>query len=270
MICYPNAKINLGLNVVSRRSDGYHNIESVFYPVNWVDILEVIEDNNTSKGIELFTSGIEIPGNPKDNLLTIAYDIIAKEYNIGAIKAHLHKQIPIGAGLGGGSADCAFFVNALNKLFSLNISIEKRKKIVAQLGADCPFFIDNKPAYVTGIGDEMVNINFSLKGKYIYLVNPGIHVSTKDAYAGLFPEKSNQDLRKLIQTDIYVWNGIIKNDFEKSIFKLYPEIKKLKQEMYDVGAIYASMSGSGSTVFGIFESDPELEFAQKDFFKCYI
>lgn len=260
MILYPNAKINLGLHVVEKRPDGFHNIETVFYPVGWKDILEVLPDETRDKGVTLSMSGIAIPGDPQDNLLVKAYDLISKEYPMPAVKAHLHKQIPTGAGLGGGSSDAAFFIRALNEIFDLNLAWGELHHYAKQLGADCSFFIANKPMLAEGKGDELESVLISLDGYFIVIVHPGIHVSTPEAYRGISPKKPVAPLEDLIQTaGISEWKSVLKNDFEETVFAKYPAIAALKNTMYEHGAVYAAMSGSGSAVFGIFKSEMDLK-----------
>lgn len=262
MILYPNAKINLGLHVVEKRPDGFHNIETVFYPVGWQDILEVLPDETKTSGVTLSISGIEIPGDPQENLCVKAYELISKEYPMPAVKAHLHKQIPTGAGLGGGSSDAAFFIRALNEIFELNLAWGEMHHYAKQLGADCSFFIANKPMLAEGKGDQLESVLLSLTGFHILIVHPGIHVSTPEAYRGVTPRKPEIPLEELIQSaPIEDWKTILKNDFEISVFAKYPQLAELKNKMYAKGAVYAAMSGSGSAVFGIFRN--EIDFADE-------
>lgn len=266
MLLYPNAKINLGLNVVERRPDGYHNIETVFYPIGLSDMLEV-EPSETCSDYSFSSSGIAIDGDPEDNLIVKAYHLLRSGYQFPAIDITLIKQIPFGAGLGGGSSDAAFMLKALNELFELKITPSRLEKLAAKLGADCPVFIKNKAVFATGIGNVFMPIKLSLKGKFLVLVKPDIHVSTPEAYSLVVPEKPGVSLVDLIQRPITEWKDTIKNDFEKSVFAKYPEIETIKNGLYDMGAIYASMSGSGSSVYGIFESIP----AKNDLFEgCFI
>ena len=258
MICYPNAKINLGLNVVRKRQDGFHAIESVFYPIPWYDILEIVPQKAGNGKVEFSSSGIEIPSDGTPNLCEQVYALLHDECGLPSIKMHLHKIIPIGAGLGGGSADAAFAATMLNQLFELNLLDEKLEQIVAQVGSDCPFFIQNKPAYVSGRGEELTTFDIHLSGYWIMLINPNIHIGTKEAYGGIIPSKPSASLINLLQEDVADWKETVQNDFEKSVFMQYPIIAKLKEEIYAQGAIYASMTGSGSTVFGLFEEEPKL------------
>ncbi len=261
MILYPNAKINLGLHVVEKRADGYHNIETVFYPVGWNDILEVLPDESKNTGVDFSSGGIPIPGAVEENLCVRAYNLISKDYPMPAVKIHLHKMIPIGAGLGGGSSDAAFFIRALNELFELNLAWGELHHYAKQLGADCSFFITNKPVFAEGKGDQFESINISLKGYFILIAYPNFHVGTGEAYAGVTPQKRAASLEEIISTPVDQWKDVLKNDFEKSVFIKFPEIAELKKKMYDLGAIYSSMSGSGSAVYGLFSN--EIDFSGK-------
>ena len=248
MIVYPNAKINLGLNVLRKREDGYHDISSIFYPVKeYVDILEIIK----SERFQFTKSGIEIPDG--ENICEKAWKLLDTDFGIGNVKIHLHKQIPIGAGLGGGSADASFTLKYLNELFDLNLDSKDLEKYALRLGADCPFFIDNTPKLVEGIGEKMTSIDLDLSNYQIRLVNPDIHISTKEAYSGIVPKTPELSVEKIIELPIIEWKGKLKNDFEESIFEKHLQLEGIKDELYKQGSIYSSMSGSGSIVFGIFE-----------------
>lgn len=264
VISYPNAKINLGLNVVRKRADGFHDIESVFYPVPWYDILEIVPERE-GKGKVTFTfSGISIPSDGKPNLCERVYALMHDEFGLFSVKMHLHKVVPIGAGLGGGSADAAFAAVMLNDMFELGLLEERLEAIVSQVGSDCPFFIKNKPAYVTGRGEVLQSFDLDLSGYWIVLVNPNIHIGTKEAYAGITPSEPKLSLKELLSKDVSEWKNGVKNDFEASIFPNHPEIEKVKSQLYEFGADYASMTGSGSTVFGLFENEPtHLSFAKE-------
>lgn len=265
MLTHPNAKINIGLNIIEKRPDGYHNLETVFYPIGLCDVLEV-EASKTCTDYSFSCAGIELGNNPEDNLIIKAYRCLQSEYDIPPIDISLIKQIPFGAGLGGGSADAAFMLKSLNELFDLNISTRKLEKFAAEIGADCPVFIKNKPVYATGIGNEFQSIKFSLKGYFLVLVKPEIHISTPEAYAMIKPEKPEISLIDAIKNPISEWITLIKNDFEKSVFVKYPQIETIKNKLYDMGAVYASMSGSGSAVYGIFKEEPDLV----DFNNCFV
>ena len=259
MITYPNAKINLGLNIVEKRPDGYHNLETVFYPINLQDALEVTKLENEDEEYKLKVSGVTIEGEPDNNLVVKAYRLLKKDFpNMAPINIHMFKHIPTGAGLGGGSADAAFMIKLLNNKFKLDLSTEKMEEYAAILGADCAFFIQNKPVFASGIGNIFESINLSLKGYYIVLVKPDIFVSTKDAFANIVPMHPNHSLKEIIRMPIETWRATMKNDFETSVFQKYPEIAAIKDKLYDMGAIYASMSGSGSAVYGIFREQVEF------------
>ncbi len=252
MVVFPNAKINIGLNVVEKREDGFHNIESIFYPVtNLFDVLEIVA--NSENQLEFTSSGIEIPGDSKSNLCLKAYYLLKKDFEIPFVKIHLHKVIPIGAGLGGGSSDAAFMLKALNELFSLDINNEQLINYARKLGSDCAFFIENKPVYAFNKGDEFEQIELDLSDSFIKIECPDIHISTAEAYHHIVPKRSEQNLKELIKTPIRNWNSVITNDFEKSIFPHYKTIEELRNQFYTKGALYASMTGSGSAVYGIFE-----------------
>jgi 4-diphosphocytidyl-2-C-methyl-D-erythritol kinase len=262
MIVYPNAKINLGLNVIEKRSDGFHNIETVFYPISWKDILEILPDETKESGITLFSSGIVIPGAVEDNLCVRAYNLISKDYPMPGVKIHLHKLIPMGAGLGGGSSDAAFFIKGINDLFDLNLAWGEMHHYAKQLGADCSFFITNKPAFAEGKGDQLESCAVSLKGYSVVVVHLGVHCITSDAYRNVQPAKPAISLEELISvTPIDKWKDVITNDFEKNVFEKFPAIEDVKLKMYNLGAIYSGMSGSGSAVYGIFEGGSSFKDA---------
>jgi len=259
MIIFPNAKINVGLNIISRRADGYHNLETIFYPVNINDVLEVI----TSDEFSFQSSGLEIPGKVEDNLCVKGYNLLKKDFNLPPVKIHLHKHIPIGAGLGGGSADAAFFIRLLNQHFNIGLTDDQMMAYARQLGADCAFFIQNKPVFAFDKGDEFEPIRLDLSAYKIVVVMPPVHVSTAEAYGGVKPAPVKQSLMELIQYPVKEWKNYIKNDFETNIFKNHPEIRGIKAALYEAGVIYASMSGSGASVFGIFDKTPELTELEK-------
>lgn len=266
MLLYPNAKINIGLNVVEKRPDGYHNIETIFYPIGLNDVLEV-NPSETCTDYSFSASGISIDGDPEENLIVKAYRLLRTKYQFPPIDISLIKQIPFGAGLGGGSSDAAFMLKAINELFMLKIPLKRLEMLASKLGADCPVFIRNKPVFATGIGNVFNSIELSLKGYFLLLVKPDIHVSTPEAYSLVVPEKPELSLQDLIKAPVAEWKNTIKNDFEKSVFKVHPAIEKIKLQLYDMGAIYASMSGSGSSVYGIFEEVP----AKNDLFNhCFV
>lgn len=255
MIAFPNAKINLGLHITEKRPDHYHSIDSIFYPIPWVDILEI----QKAAMFSFDSSGIDIPGNPDQNLCILAYELLKQDFEISPVRMHLHKAVPIGAGLGGGSADGAFALKMLNQLFELALSTEQLEAYALQLGSDCPFFIQNEPKAVSGRGEIFKAIEVELTGKYIALINPQIHISTKEAYQGIIPKQPTQYCEEIMTHPIQEWKIQLSNDFEASLFPNYPQIKALKDRLYQAGASYASMTGSGSTVYGIFEEEPQFE-----------
>lgn len=256
MIVYPNAKINLGLNIVGKRPDGYHNIETVFYPIGLCDVLEV-QTSDTCTDYSFSSSGIVVDGDPEDNLIVKAYRLLRSQYEFPPVDISFIKQIPFGAGLGGGSSDAAFMLRVLNELYSLKLTPRRLELLAAKLGADCPVFIKNKPVYATGIGNEFTPVKLSLKGYYLVLVKPDIHVSTPEAYSLVKPSVPETSLFDAIHAPVEEWRNSVKNDFEVSVFTRYPQIADIKQKLYDTGAIYASMSGSGSSVYGIFKDEPK-------------
>jgi 4-diphosphocytidyl-2-C-methyl-D-erythritol kinase len=268
MITFPNAKINIGLNIVEKRSDGFHAIQSVFYPIGLCDALEVVENTEADAPAIVFTSsGIEIPGDVQDNLCWYAYHLIANDYPLPKIKIHLHKHIPIGAGLGGGSADAAFFIRLLNEKFDLGISWGEMHHYARQLGSDCSFFISNKPAFAEGKGDQYESIQLNLSDYYVVLIYPNIHINTAKAYSGVVPKQAARSLENdILNVPIADWKLYIHNDFEDSIFPNYPQIKNIKEQLYALGAVYAAMSGSGSSVYGIFKTPTNLKSKFSDAF----
>lgn len=268
MLLLPNCKINIGLNIVSKRSDGYHNLETVFFPIPLRDNLEFKEIENEDVPYRLVSGGVPIEGKPEDNLIVKVYLDMKAEFNLPALELSLYKNIPMGAGLGGGSSDAAAMMKGLNEAYNLQLSAEDMEKRLAKFGADCPFFVRNKPAYATGIGDELTNCNVSLKDKFIVLVKPDVFVSTKEAYAHVTPKLPAIPLTEAIKLPIETWKEQIVNDFEQSVFPFHPELPAIKQTLYDMGAVYASMSGSGSTMYGIFNR-PTPE-ANEVFDKCFV
>ena len=253
MVGFPNAKINIGLNVTEKRPDGFHNLETVFFPVGWSDALEFV----VADEVQFSSSGISISCNPESNLVMKAYRLLQNDFNLPALKVHLHKEIPFGAGLGGGSSDGAFMLLMLNKRFKLNLSIEQLEYFAAQLGSDCPFFIGNKPVFASGRGEIMEPIQLALNGMFILLVKPPIEVATGKAFQFVVPKKPDTSLKTLVKLPVQEWKDKVVNQFEASVFQQYPEISKVKQRLYDHGAAYASMSGSGSCVYGLFHELPE-------------
>lgn len=252
MIVFPNCKINLGLNIISKRDDGYHNLETVFYPLPFYDVLEIIESSNSSN--ELFLSGIEIDGETKNNLCLKAYNLLNKDFPLlPFVKIYLHKNIPPGAGLGGGSADGAFMLTVINEKFNLQLSEEKLLQYALQLGSDCAFFIINKPCFAQQRGDVLEKIALDLSGYKLVLVNPEIHVNTGWAFSQVKPSTPKKSIKEIIVKPVNTWKDALKNDFELTVFAVHPSIKKIEDELYRKHALYAAMSGSGSSVFGIFD-----------------
>jgi 4-diphosphocytidyl-2-C-methyl-D-erythritol kinase len=266
MIIFPNAKVNFGLNIISKRADGFHNIESVFVPVEIKDALEFIP----SESLEFKTSGLTIPGNSNDNLILKAYKLIKSKHEIPFLKIHLHKVIPMGAGLGGGSADAAFFLNGLNDYFKLNIPENELLQLASQLGSDCAFFIKNNISLATEKGEILNPISLDLSSCKICIIHPVIHVNTAWAYSRIMPKSPQKSVSEILKQPIETWKNELINDFEKPVFENHPEIELLKNELYKNGAIYASMSGSGSAVFGIFKNEIPNFTLNKNFavFNC--
>lgn len=264
MILFPNAKINIGLNIVSRREDGYHNIETVMYPIGWSDVLEIVPARGNDA--TLTVTGREVNCPPEKNLVMKAFRLFQENTCIGNVDIYLHKIIPDGAGLGGGSADAAFTLIGLNKMFECNLNNEQLAAMAAKIGADCPFFIYNSPMLATGIGTEFAPVSVNLKGYSIAVVKPQPSVPTAQAYAGVTPAMPQHDLASSLTLTIDRWDGIIKNDFEKSVFPAYPLIAQIKQQLADMGAVYTAMSGSGTAVFGIFNSCDNLAESIKSAF----
>ena len=251
MISFPNAKINIGLNITEKRPDGYHNLETIFYPIELCDALEFVESEEN----KFAYSGFNIDGETDNNLIIKAYRLLKKEFNLPKINIHLHKAIPMGAGLGGGSADAAFMLKMLNEEFKLGLSPEELQQKASLLGADCAFFVENKPTLAKGIGNIFEPTEVNLEGYHIVLVKPDVHVSTAEAYGGCKPQRWTTPLETAIKRPIAEWKNCIFNDFEKTVFVAHPELAEIKKMLYDKGAIYAAMSGSGSTIYGIFDKE---------------
>ena len=258
MITFPNAKINLGLSITEKRPDGYHNLETVFYPLPIEDVLEVTEKSSNDQPFSLTISGIELDGDLENNLVVKAYRLLEADFQLPPIDIHLHKNIPSGAGLGGGSADAAFMLRLLNEQFKLNLSNTQLENYASRLGADCAFFIQNKPIYAEGIGNLFSPISLSLTGYQYVIVKPNIFVSTRSAFSQITPRKPIRRVKEIIQLPIEEWKEYLHNDFEDSVFPQFPAIHQIKQQLYESQAIYASMSGSGSSVFGIFSQGADI------------
>ena len=269
MVVYPNAKINLGLYVLNVRPDGLHNLETVFFPVPLRDTLEIQPLRMSNNPWELILAGRHVEGEAKDNLIVRVFTELQEEFHLPPTSLYLDKKIPTGAGLGGGSSDAAFMMAMLNEAFDLNLSKDEMKRRLSKIGADCAFFVDNKPAFATGIGDELSPLTVSLKDKLFVLIKPSCSVSTRDAYADV-PCRSEApvDVREVLRKPVAEWRSAVTNDFERSVFPKYPQIEAVKDTLYDMHALYASMSGSGSAVFGIFDHQPycDLDVVFKDCF----
>ena len=254
MIFFPHAKINIGLNIVEKRSDGYHELETVMLPIGIYDILEV----TPSTEMVFKSSGLAIDVKAESNLCIKAYNAIRDKYDIPNVRIHLRKQIPMGGGLGGGSSDATFVIRALNQLFNLEMSILEMQKIAATIGSDCAFFVEDMPQLATGRGEILEQVNVNFWTYYLKVINPGIHISTKEAFTGVHKSGDKGKLIQSIQLPVEEWRDRIKNDFEVHIFDLYPELEEIKQQLYKEGAVYASMSGSGSTMYAVFKNKPQL------------
>ena len=256
MICFPGAKINIGLNILSKRDDGFHNIETIFYPIPYSDILEIIPSEKDIPVIE--TSGLELNIDNNDNICLKAFRLLQTKYKFPCAEIYLHKIIPSGAGLGGGSSDAANTLKLLNNLFKLEISDEELKIYAARLGSDCAFFIENKPSFAYGRGELLEPVELDLGVYYIYLIKPQVFVSTADAYKSVHCSKPIKSLKELILEPIDTWHELIFNDFERNIFHQFPLLSQIKNDFYQAGAVYAAMSGSGSSVYGLFNQKPEV------------
>lgn len=256
MVNFPNCKINLGLHILSRRPDGFHNIETCFFPLPHYDILECIQDAETDS---IHVTGFQA-GDSHNNICLKALSLLRKDFpEIPAVQIHLHKNISVGAGLGGGSSDGAFMLQMLNRKFSLGIPVVKLLDYSLELGSDCPFFILNKPSLATGRGNVLEEINLDLKGYRVVIVDPGIHISTAEAFSEIAPIPDRDSLRDILQTPVQGWKDSLKNDFEPPMFKKHPALAGIKNELYNSGSEYAAMSGSGSTIFGLFKNmQPQL------------
>src|ERR1035437_8089989 len=267
MISFPNAKINIGLNVLSKRKDGFHNMETVMFPVVYNDVLEILEDKSASgsKGKKpekpdkqvpytFQHSGGKIPGKQDENICIRAYNLLEADYKLPPVSIYLHKMIAIGAGLGGGSSDGAYTLKLLNDYFKIGLKTSELESYAKKLGSDCPFFIQNKPVYANGRGDKFESINLDLSEYNIVLITPPIHIATAEAYAKVVPSEPGYSLKDLIKQPILNWKKKMHNDFETTILRKYPDISNIKKDLYKKGAVYASMSGSGSTVYGIFNN----------------
>lgn len=253
MITFPNAKINLGLNIVSRRPDGYHNLETVFYPVTLTDVLEMVPSSDGETHLQCYGRPVDCP--PEKNLVMKAFRLMERHYAVPAVDIHLYKHIPDGAGLGGGSSDAAHTLLMLNEMNNLQLPQERLAELAATLGADCPFFIYNRPMFACGIGDEFQPADLSLSGRALLIVKPSVSVATAEAYSHVTPAQPLTSVAEITTWPVEMWDGQLVNDFEPSVFALHPELWNIKLKLLEAGADYAAMSGSGSALFGIFKTD---------------
>jgi 4-diphosphocytidyl-2-C-methyl-D-erythritol kinase len=259
MLAFANAKINLGLNITEKRADGYHNIETVFYPIQLNDVVEIVDSTTNSCVVK----GIDVPGNSDDNLCLKAFKALQRDFKLPNQQIVLLKNIPVGAGLGGGSADAAFLIKLVNEKFSLGLNFLEMEDYARVLGADCAFFIKNKPVFAFGKGDEFEDLEIDLSAYQIVLVKPPIHVSTADAYYNVKVKPAERSLKELIKLPVRDWKNCVFNDFETSVFAKYPQISELKDKLYAAGATFALMIGSGSSVFALFENPVQLPQLEK-------
>lgn len=267
MLTFPNAKINIGLSITAKRADGYHNLETVFYPVPVRDALEII--TTPAQEASLHLSGLAVAGDPDKNLAWKAYTLLQKDFpeKIAPVSIHLHKIIPMGAGLGGGSADGAFMLSLLDRFFALGLDHARLEKYALELGSDCPFFIQNKPAFAGGRGEQLQPVALDLDAYSLQLIYPDLHISTAQAFAGITPAPAPYDLRNIASLPITDWKHRVINDFEHSLFPAYPVLKNIKEELYRSGAIYASLSGTGATVYGIFNKGKKAAMQEGQAFR---
>jgi 4-diphosphocytidyl-2-C-methyl-D-erythritol kinase len=255
MVSFPPCKINLGLHVLRKRGDGYHDIETCFYPLQWTDVLEIIRADQFS----FSSTGRAIPGATSANLCVRAFELMRSKFNIGPVSIHLHKILPFGAGLGGGSSNAAWTLRTLNDLFNLRLSVPMLMGLADELGSDCAFFVQDQPMIGIGRGNVLHPVSLSLKSYFIAVIKPGIHVSTADAYRGVTPMLPGRSVEDIIDnTSPVAWDNMLLNDFEKSVFNTYPELQAIKKQLYRSGAVYASMSGSGAAVYGLFKKEVNI------------
>lgn len=256
MVVFPNAKINLGLNIVSKRSDGYHDIETLFYPIGLHDVLEVVPAAGGRTRMQV--SGIPVEGADADNLVLKAYRLMQECYDLPPVEISLYKAIPLGAGLGGGSADAAFMLRLLDRMFALSLSDEQLAALAVKIGADCPFFLYNRPLLATGIGNVFRPVSLSLRGHTLVLVKPDVHVSTAEAYRAVRPQKPRVRIPAVVEKPLGEWSGLLVNDFEERVFAAHPVIGRIKEDLYRAGAGYVSLSGSGASVYGLFDKPADV------------
>ena len=264
MILFPTAKLNLGLQIIAKRTDGYHNLQTVFYQFPLKDVLEIVEDSTLDDGMCVFKStGLPIPGG--ENLCVRAYKLLNAKRPLPGVRIYLHKIIPMGAGLGGGSSDAACTLRLLNTLFKLSLSLDALREFALQLGSDCPLFIESEVQYAEGRGEILSKINLNLKGMYLLVINPNVHISTAEAFANIKPIVA-PSCKIILEQELRSWKLDLVNDFEASIFPAYPELKVIKDKLYSLGADYAAMSGSGSTLFGLFSNEIPITDWNEDYF----
>ena len=265
MLYFPICKINLGLSVLVKRKDGFHNLETVMYPIELNDVLDIIVSSD--RKFSFRSTGINIGGGEKQNLVIKAYNLLLNDYKLEPVEIHLHKIIPMGSGLGGGSSDAAYTIKLLNNIFKLKLSTFQKQDYARQLGSDCPFFIENTPVLASGKGDKFEKANVDLSNYHIVIVKPDVHVNTTEAYSLIKPENKSVSLHEIISLPVEKWKNNLINDFEEIIFLKHPEIKTIKNRFYELGAVYASMSGSGSAVYGIFKDRIKSD---NEFPGCYV
>ncbi len=259
MLLFPSAKINLGLRVTAKRIDGFHNIESIFYPIPLYDVVEF----RVASAYKLGIFGKPVPGKLSENILGKTWKLLYRYYKIPPVEISLLKNIPAGSGLGGGSADAICFMKALNNFFQLNITVKKLMAFAAQLGSDCPFFVRNRPAFVTGRGEIIRSCDLNLSGLFLVLVIPGLTLSTRTLFQRIVPKTSEISMQELVSQPVNRWQQRLSNDFEKIVFEDYPSLAKAKEELISRGALYASMTGTGSVLYGLFEINPEIKMMNK-------
>jgi 4-diphosphocytidyl-2-C-methyl-D-erythritol kinase len=260
LILFPNCKINLGLHILRKREDGFHDLETIFYPLAWHDALEIIENPSSQSDVEFSSSGLTVAVTGSDNICVKAYQLLKKDFlQLAPVKMHLHKSIPIGAGLGGGSSDGAFALMLLNKKFNLGISEKRLLTYALELGSDCPFFIKNIPCHASGRGEILDEMPIDLSTYRFVLVNPRIHINTGWAFSQINLSPNNRSVKEVVQLPVENWKDYLTNDFEEAVFAHHPEVKACKKTLYELGALYVCMTGSGSTIYGIFPKGAEVK-----------
>ena len=267
MTLFPNAKINIGLKIISRREDGFHDIETILYPVALRDALEFVTVQSNGDSDELTVTGLKTDCRMSENLVIRTLNSLRRDFNIPALSIHLHKAIPMSSGLGGGSSDSAFMLRYLNRYFRLGLCDRDMREIALAIGSDCPFFIENRPAFAEGRGEKLKGVSRVLTGYNILIIHPGIQITTANAYASSIPDIPSVNLKDLYERAVETWNGVIENDFEPWVFGKYPEIKEIKEELYSSGAVYCSMTGSGSAIYGIYAGLPPADIFGDKYWK---